>query len=133
MLACAVLLVPACSSDEPATGGELPGASPSVLSADPGPVVVVPDDVPGAEPDSPAEPFSTPPPAEVPPATETNFLDPPCNKTGPESDALPVGDAGVGAQDAGAQDAGAPAAEQPDAAVASEPFDQAICATPADG
>jgi hypothetical protein len=130
VLACALLLVPACSSDEPTADGALPGSGPNVLSADPGAVA----DPVAPEPESPgAEPFSAPPPDQEPPATETNFLVPPCQKTGPTSDAVPVGDAGLGALDAGAVDAGVATGEAPDAAVATEPFDQAACAEPSAG
>lgn len=133
VLACALLLVPACSSDEPAVDGDLPGSGPNVLSADPG-AVASPGDPVAPEPESPgAEPFSAPPPDQEPPATETNFLVPPCQKTGPASDTMPVGDAGVGALDAGALDGGVTAGEQPDAAASSEPFDQAACADPSAG
>ena len=133
VLACAVMLVSACSSDEPAADGELPSAGPSVLSADPG-AVADPGDPVVPEPDAPpAESFSAPPPTEEPPATETNFLVPPCQKTGPAGDAIPAGDAGVGALDAGAFDAGLAAGELADAAASSEPFDQAACADPNGG
>ena len=106
VLACALLLAPACSSDEPSPEGDLPGAGPSVLSADPD-VVATPGEPIAPETESPgAEPFSAPPPDQEPPATETNFLVPPCRKTGPAGDTIPVGDAGLGALDA--LDAGVP-------------------------
>ena len=133
VLACALLLVPACSSDEPAADGAPPGSGPNVLSADPG-AVAEPGDPVVPEPQSPgAEPFSAPPPEQEPPATETNFLVPPCRKTNPAGDTFPAGDAGVGAPDAGVSDAGPAAGDQPDAAAASEPFDQAACAEPSSG
>jgi hypothetical protein len=132
VLACALLLVPACSSDEPAADGVLPGAGPNVLSADPG-VVTDPGEAVVPDTDQEPETFSAPPPEQEPPATETNFLVPPCQKTGPTSDAVPAGDAGVGALDAGVSDAGVTASGQADAAASSEPFDQAACAEPSAG
>jgi hypothetical protein len=133
VLACASFLAAACSSDEPATSAGLPGSGPNVLSADPG-AVANPVDPAFPEPESPgAEPFSAPPPVQEPPATETNFLVPPCQKTGPASDTVPVGDAGLGALEAGPLDAGLPAGEQSDAAASSEPFDQSCLADPGAG
>lgn len=133
VLACALLLVPACSSDEAATEAELPSAGPSRSSGDPD-VVAAPGDAVVPELDSSgAETFSAPPPEQEPPATETNFLVPPCRKTGPTSDVAPVGDAGVGTPDAATPDAGMTGGEQPDAAASSEPFDQSRCAEPSAG
>jgi hypothetical protein len=138
-LACALLLAPACSSDEPAADVPLSGPGPSVLSGDPGapegdPVVLSGDPVvpepgsPGLSEAPPAgEPLSAPPVEEEPPATETNFLVPPCRKEGAGDAGAGASDAGVGGRDAGLLDAGPGAGEQPDAAAASESFDLGRC------